>query len=301
MRRKIAIGVIIGAVLASGAGVAVAGVSDGNYDPARQHCSGDAADVERSDTTEPGCQNFTTNVNDGSGHEIVRWGLPQLKDGDHPDPTSGTLTVNPDGFDPTTGVHYYTGADDNLNNGEHDGSDRIADGPSDGGAIVLNADPTTLGPWLAGLTSGDQHYVLTHPLPLVDFGIGACTDGTCWSTQTQQRRAYDGGSDTAPDRDAYDYDGYTWDPAGCSSADPNEDTCGPGGIGYWHDQSGDVYVEPGVQVYEDPNPAGSPIAVYPVPAAYAGTCGVVAGGGPAQAPASPVTNSAGQVVVSTGC
>ena len=41
---------------------------------------------------------------------------------------------------------------------------------------------------------------------------------------------------------------------------------------------------------------------YPLPALYVGTCGVVAGGGAAPAaPASPVTNSAGQVVVSTGC
>ncbi|MEY2424109.1 MAG: hypothetical protein QOI95_4176 [Acidimicrobiaceae bacterium] len=301
MRRHIAIAVIVGVVLVGGAGVAVAGVSDGNYDPSRQGCSGDAADVERSDTTEPGCQNFTVNVNDGSGHEAVRAGLPQLKDGDHPDPTSASYAANPDGVDPSSGAHFYVGADDNLNNGEHDGSERIADGPSDGGAIVLNADPNSLGAWLSALSGGDQQYLLTHPLPLVDFGIGACTDGTCWSTQTQQRRAYDGGSTTAGDRDAANYGGYTWDPETCSSADPNEADCGPGGIGYWHDQSGDVYVEPGVQVYEDPNPAGSPIAYYPVPAAYAGTCGVVAGGGPVRAPASPATNDAGQVVVSTGC
>jgi hypothetical protein len=156
--------------------------------------------------------------------------------------------------------------------------------------------------------TGNKTYLLTHPLPLVDFGIGACTDGLCQSTQTQQRRAYDGGNASAPDRDAADYGGYTWDPESCSSADPNPETCGnkPGGISYWHDQSGDVYVEPGVQVYEDPNPAGSPIAMYPVPAFYAGTCGVIVGGGPSGSAtrlpsAVPMTNDAGQLVVATGC
>ena len=63
-----------------------------------------------------------------------------------------------------------------------------------------------------------------------------------------------------------------------------------------------VVAEPGVVVYGDPDPQSSPIGPYPLPAAYVGTCGVTAGGGTAPAaPASPVTNSAGQVSVSTGC
>ena len=43
--------------------------------------------------------------------------------------------------------------------------------------------------------------------------------------------------------------------------------------------------------------------LYPIPAAYAGTCGAVVGGGPVvRAPAGTAsTNSAGQVVASTGC
>ena len=52
---------------------------------------------------------------------------------------------------------------------------------------------------------------------------------------------------------------------------------------------------PGIQVYEDPDPEGSPLGPYPIPSAYAGTCGVVAGGGPLAAPASPLTNDAGQI------
>jgi hypothetical protein len=292
MRRKIAIGLIVGAVLASGAGVAVAGVSDGNYDPARQGCSGNANDTERADTAEEGCQNFTVNVRDGSDNEAARVGLPQLKDGDSPNPTNATYEASPEAFDPATGAHFYMGADDNLNSGEHDGSDQVGDGPSDGGAIVLNIDPNSIERWVGALMTGDSQYLLTHPAPLFDAGIGACTDGLCNSTQTQRRRAYDGGSQTAPDRDAANYDGYTWDPQGCSGADSGDapEQCGPGGLAYWHSQSGDVYVNPGVQVYEDPNPAGSPIGPYPIPGVYAGTCGVVY---------SPTDGPA--VVVPTGC
>jgi len=292
-------------VLLVSAGAAIAGVSDGNYDPSRQHCSGGAEDVENSDSVEQGCQNFATEVNDGNGNEVARVGLPQLKDGEHPDPSRATYSVTPEGFDPTTGVHYYTGADDNLDNGEHDGSSTVSDGPSDGGSIVLNVSPESVQAWMDALAAGDAQYLATHPLPLIDFGIGACTDGICWSTQTQRRTAYDGGSTTAPARDAADYDGYKWDPETCSSADPTAATCsdasGTHDLSYWHDQAGDAYVEPGVQVYEDPSPNGSPIGPYPIPAVYVGTCGVVVGGGPLQMPASPATNSAGQVVVKTTC
>jgi hypothetical protein len=80
-------------------------------------------------------------------------------------------------------------------------------------------------------------------------------------------------------------------------------------------EAGTVNAEPGAQAYEDPDPQTSPLdpayeagltpqpALYPIPSAYAGTCGVTAGGGPmASAPAdTPVRNSAGQVSVSPGC
>jgi len=305
MHRRLVVGLMAVAVMLAGTGAAIAGVSDGNYDPSRQGCSGHADDSEHPERVEEGCQNFTTNVSDGSGHEVFRWGLPQLADGQSPDPSSATYQVNPDGFDPSTGVHYYTGADDNLSGGEHDGSTQVGDGPSDGGSIVLNVSPQSVPAWLDALAAGDTQYVATHPLPLIDFGIGACTDGLCSSTQTQQRRAFDGGNRKAPPRDAANYDGYTWDPDTCSSADPGADTCsdasGRHRLKYWHDQSGDAYVEPGVQVYEDPSPNGSPIGPYPLPALYVGTCGVIMGGGQLQMPTSPVTNGAGQVVIPTAC
>lgn len=300
-------------VLLAGAGAAIAGVSDGNYDYNRQHCSGHADDVEHSNTAEKGCQNFTTEVNDGNGNEVARVGLPQLKDGQHPDPAAATYSVTPAGFDPTTGVHYYTGADDNLDNGEHDGSAQVADGPSDGGSIVLNIDPNAGATWAAALQKGDTQYLATHPLPFVDFGVGMCTDGLCWSVQTQRRTAFDGGAAYDPSnpnskpRDVANYDGHTWDPSTCSSADPGTDSCsdstGTHDLKYWYDQNGPAYVEPGLQVYEDPSPNGSPLDAtpYPIPALYVGTCGVVAGGGPLQMPASPVTNGAGQIVLTTTC
>jgi len=300
-------------VLLVSSGAALAGVSDGNYDPARQHCSGGAEDVENSQSVEDGCQNFAVEVNDGNGHEAARAGLPQLKDGEHPDPTRATYSVTPEGFDPTTGVHYYLGADDNLDNGEHDGSNTVSDGPSDGGAIVFNVSPESLQTWLDALAAGDAQYLATHPFPLIDAGVGMCADGICFSAQSQRRLGYDGGSDTAPARDAANYDGYQWDPETCSSADPGHDENGNPttdcndadgnyhDLSYWHDQAGDAYIEPGAQVYEDPSPNGSPIGPYPLPALYAGTCGVVAGGGPVQMPASPATNGAGQIVVTTTC
>jgi hypothetical protein len=84
----------------------------------------------------------------------------------------------------------------------------------------------------------------------------------------------------------------------------------------WRQQeAGTVNGEPGVQVYEDPDPQASPLdpaydagatpqpTLYPIPGAYVGTCGVTAGGGPVATapPGTPGTNSAGQVIVSTGC
>jgi hypothetical protein len=300
MKRGIAIGLLLAAVSVLGAGAAVAGVSDGNYRPDRQRCSGTAEDTQHEDEAEPGCQNLTVNLRDGNDTEAFRAGLPQLKDGEHPDPSRATVDGPQDGFDPTTADRLYLGADDNLDNGEHDGDESVADGPSDGGAVVFNVEPGSITQWVAALMAGDSQYVLTHPLPLIDAGAGSCADGICESVQTQRRTAFDGGADG--ERDVANYDGHQWDPETCSSADATEADCGPGGLRAWYDQNGKAYVEPGVQVYEDPSPNASPLGPYPLPGLYAGTCGVVAGGGPAATmPASPVTNGAGQVVVETGC
>jgi hypothetical protein len=299
LQRRLAVLLLIGAVSVAGIGVAVAGVSDGNYRPERQGCTGHADDSDQPDQVEQGCQSLTVNVSDNSGHEPFRAGTQQTPDGEsaHQFQTN----TDPTGFDPNTGIRFYMGADDNLDNGEHDSSEHLGDGPSDGGAIVFNVDPASVAVWLNALATGDASYLLTHPIPLVDAGAGSCADGLCESVQTQRRTAYQG-QDPDASRDAANYDGKEWDPETCGGPDDTVDDCGPDGIDHWTKKDGSVYVEPGVQVYEDPNPEGSPIGPYPIPSLYAGTCGVIAGGGSAPAaPASPVTNGAGQVVIPTKC
>jgi hypothetical protein len=212
------------------------------------------------------------------------------------------------------GAHVYLGADDNLDTGEHDGVDGLngtrhsANGPSDGGAIVVNWHPTDAALWVAALSGigTDPGTFLANPLPLIDAGFGSCADNTCFSVQTTQRTVYQGGS--KGERNVYDYTGKDWDPEECSSGNPNDETKCDGGKGHPHNmdqyrkaEKKNVVAEPGVQVYGDPDAQASPIGPYPLPAAYVGTCGVAAGGGAAPAPDSPVTNGAGQIMVSTGC
>ena len=297
-RRRLVATTFVGIFILSGAGAAVAGVSDGGYRPARQHCSGHADDTDRGATTEDGCRSAILSVSDGKGNEPVWTGTQQTPDGTQVH--QADTHADPKGVDPTSGAGVYFGADDNLDSGEHDSASEIGDGPSDGGAIQANVDPASLPAWIAALKANDSQYLLTHPIPLIDGGAGGCADGICVSVQSQRRIAYQGGG--TGERDAADYTGKTWDPESCGGPSADEASCGPGGILAWHDKEGTVYVEPGVQIYEDPNPEGSPIGPYPLPGAYVGTCGVTAGGGtlPA-APASPVTNGAGQVAVHTGC
>ena len=290
---------VIAALLTLGAGAAGA-VSDGQYDPARQHCSSSAESTANDDTAEDGCTNFIIGVRSGSGSDAAFVGFRQTPEGEPVDPTNPIYGVDPAALDPAGPAGVYFGADDNLNTGEHDGSPAINNGPSDGGAIVANVDPSTLDAWLAALQAGDVDYVLRHPLPLVDAGMGACADGVCVAVTTVERVAYEGaGKGSQP---VADYSGKEWDPETCAGPSDGKADCGPGGIAKWHRSDGTRTTEPGVQVYEDPDPQGSPIGPYPLPALYAGTCGAVVGGGPsATAPESPITNSAGQLQVDTGC
>jgi hypothetical protein len=221
-----------------------------------------------------------------------------------------------------TGGQVYLGADDNLDTGEHDGVDgqygtqKSVNGPSDGGDLELNWHPAQTTTWLADLMlvahGGSPAPIAENPVPVADAGGGGCADGTCIGVYTARRSIYQGGGagGSGSSRDAYNYQGKTWDPYDCNSGDPkSEQACITEGghtmDWYRQQEAKNVYVEPGVTVYEDPDPQASPAGptqLYPLPAAYAGTCGVAAGGGAVKAPASPVTNKAGQVVVSpTGC
>ena len=104
-----------------------------------------------------------------------------------------------------------------------------------------------------------------------------------------------------------------------SNPSPSGSSNSSGGMDYWRQQeASQVNAEPGFQFYEDPDPEGSPAApIYPNPGIYVGTCGIILGGGgisPAGDPTGllpatlfglptslPFVNSAGQLVISTGC
>jgi hypothetical protein len=297
-------------------------VSDGSYDPAKQGCSPGADDSSHPQYTEEHCYSATLQLS-GKQHRYVLVGVPQTPDGTSANAveicldftgTASCARFDENGFsqlpdrpgtpiDPESGeLHAYFGADDNLDNGEHDGSSDVQNGPSDGGAIQANIVPGNAADWVAHVLAGDRGFVLTHPLPVADGGAGGCADGLCISVQTQRRVAYTAGSKNAPRRDAANYDGHTWDPPECAGPSDSRNDCGGHDMAWWHKHNQTTYVEPGIQVYEDPDPQGSPEGPYPLPALYVGTCGFVAGGGAAPAfPPSPITNRSGQLLVETGC
>ena len=201
-------------------------VSDGNYNNTTQGCTGNAYNSDSPDSTEPHCYSATGQISDGT-HNYVTVGIPMTADGQSPSslelcidlgtgtrqcalldqsgvtpepPTAGTPA------NPASGLRFYFGANDNLDDGEHDSSEQVDNGPSDGGAIQLNVTPTTVAQWVAALQTRNTGYLLTHPLPVGDAGLGFCADGICFSAQTQQQTVYQGG-DKNDSRDTYDYSG----------------------------------------------------------------------------------------------
>jgi hypothetical protein len=192
----------------------------------------------------------------------------------------------------------YFGADDNLNNGEHDGVNptdyggrdrRVANGPSDGGALQVNthvrgnaSDPQSL--VAKNVDPGDMH----NPLRAADAGTGACADGICAGADTSHRRVYRGGCSSCADQAVYnDQNSTKWRSPNCSGQDTaSQNRCGSGwkngqeqGNIYqpWSER-GAYYTDPGVFVYGDPDPQSSPITSgtlpYPMCELYAGTQGV---------------------------
>jgi len=148
--------------------------------------------------------------------------------GDATDPSASTATPctaapgqNAGGL--LTSSNIYFGADDNLDFGEHDGASgkhgtsEVQDGPSDGGAIVVNWHPLELAGWGDAIASGDTSQLLWNPLAIADAGEGECADGYCTSAHTRRRSVYEGGGTGS--RDVYDYSGKQWDPYTCKSGD----------------------------------------------------------------------------------
>ena len=151
--------------------------------------------------------------------------------------------------------------------------------------------------------------------------MGACADGLCFAVETRRRLAYHGGcynGTSCPDRNVYSDESSTnWRNQDCNSGTAwNQNECGSGGnapsctstdrdgpngdpagttdcddgsISQPYNERGGYYTEPGVQVYEDPDPQSSPILprpFYPVPEEYAGTQGVYVNGRPVVTPPS---------------
>jgi hypothetical protein len=191
------------------------------------------------------------------------------------------------------GLDFYFGADDNLSGGEHDGvdgrketgTDGLQDGPSDGGAIKAFVHPqdATTTPTAA------------NPFPLAGASFGSCADGICENVTTYRMDIYSGGG--SGEREVSDYDGKRWDPFECDGASlEGEQSCdsgekgGPKTLKDWQSLEGRTYADPGVSIYEDPDPQGSPLdpiaeivgdgstPLYPLPGFYVGTCGLIVNG-----------------------
>jgi len=328
---------LLGLAVAAGAGGSFA-VSDGHYDPARQHCLGSDNNSDRPTYANPECHSLWISITDVSGHEYFGAGPRMTPDRTAPNTvdvwvdlgqgTQSRFWIDKAGIHgpksvpgtpaaPATGLRLYFGADDQLDPGgfgEHDSSNYVNQGPSDGGGITVNIDPGSATAWLASLSSLSMF--LSNPVPVASAGLGSCSDGLCMSINTARRVAYQGGN-TTKHRDVFNYEGVEWDPYNCAGPSDTVADCRSAAhprwnLGDWNRTVGTTYVEPGFQIYEDPDPEGSPGVLslvgiprddpYPLPALYVGSCGAVIGGGPAmQAPAGPNTNSAGQLVLVNAC
>jgi hypothetical protein len=179
------------------------------------------------------------------------------------------------------GVDFYFAADDNLSGGEHDGvdgrketgTDGLQDGPSDGGSIQLFVHPQD-----AGVTP-----TTANPLPVAGASFGSCADGICENFTTHRMHVYSGGG--TGERNVSDYEGKQWDPFECDGASlKGERSCdsgkkdGPKTLKDWQQLEGRTYADPGLSVYEDPDPQASPLEPYPLPGIYIGTCGLILDG-----------------------
>src|SRR3989442_9669154 len=178
-------------------------VSDGQYLPANQTCTGNADNANSGNRTEAGCHNMIVFLADGTGHQYAGWGLDQTPDGTvvHTgevwlDPGAGsrytwnfdltagsvdqmpTVTASTPG-DLTTGLQVYFGADDNLDSGEHDSAKQVSNGPSDGGGMEGNIAPAAASAWVATLQAADTAGGPARPAPSADGGGGRAARGRC--------------------------------------------------------------------------------------------------------------------------
>src|SRR5207253_10538486 len=88
----------------------------------------------------------------------------------------------------TQGLLFYLGANDGLDDGEHDGfsgnnnTDGAINGPSDGGAMMLSVTPQNAG----------NAPTASNPEGIANYSLRACADGICFGVTTQQQTVYQG-------------------------------------------------------------------------------------------------------------
>lgn len=195
---------------------------------------------------------------------------------------------------PTASVYF--GADDNLDVGEHDGVNPsahhgrdavLANGPSDGGALQANVHPQGSLTQPTSLASNVSPTNSHRPVGAADATAAGCADGLCAGADTQRRKMYQGGCRGCADQAVYDDQNTTnWRSPDCNSGSTaNQNDCGKnwrtgseqGDITQPYYERGAYYDDPGVFVYEDPDPQSSPVLpVYPICELYVGTEGVYA-------------------------
>ncbi|HLX87396.1 MAG TPA: hypothetical protein VKR22_02880 [Acidimicrobiales bacterium] len=252
--------------------------------------------------TGPGCGDNAGGAGFEANYDYYQWYCPVVAAAGKPceDDNPGTTTVTPDtgsatDLQPiiTQGLIVYFGANDNLDNGEHDGvsglngTDGAVNGPSDGGALQLSITPQ----------SALEAFSATKPEGLANFSEGECADGICSELTTDQQTVYYGCDGTNPqNNNAADTctagtpesgnvfenkaPASTQEPYNCSSGDATSENCAAQGgqsfNTYRSETPQQMNAEPGFQTYQDPDPQRSPAAPFGTPGAYAGTCGVYA-------------------------
>ncbi|MBV8979711.1 MAG: hypothetical protein JO086_02320 [Acidimicrobiia bacterium] len=237
-------------------------------------------------------------------------GVPALKNCDGTPPARSSFTPDTGSQQKldqiaTQGLLLYLGANDGLDNGEHDGfsglnnTDEAINGPSDGGAVILALTPQN-----AGNTP-----TAANPEGLANFSFGACADGICFGAATQRTTVYQGcgadslkGKEAKEDKcskgEAQNDDVFHNDAPASTKESPNCNGGGPassetacytnadgssnapssksegGADAYRQETPHNMNMEPGVQTFQDPDPNRSPAAPIGTPGIYVGTCGV---------------------------
>jgi hypothetical protein len=192
-----------------------------------------------------------------------------------PDNTGGIDTAAPGE------AHVYQGGDDNLESGEHDGipdettdsetgetydNRDLQDGPSDGSAQRVDVTPHEDDP----AANVDPSNPYRDPLPAAYAGAGVCTDGSCVSAGTRERRVWDGSSEDRMYADNASSDDFKDTGDYCDQN--NESNC----VRTIHDSQSDFYTHPGVTIYNDPDPQDSQAIPFPGndQTTHAGTGGI---------------------------